>query len=136
LVIEGEELPIGEGKQRDVPEAGRLLQGLAFAHAAVGAAFYRSELRSIARDGVVAAVPNRGGKATAFWFLIPSPLVWIAGRLLSAAEEAGDVSAQRTAHHVGAASALAAIACMPVSGFWGWLIISLRGLRKLRGMSS
>jgi hypothetical protein len=121
-----------EDKRRDAA-AGRLLQGLALAHTAVGAAFYRNELRSIARDGVVAAVPNRGEKATAFWFLIPSPLVWIAGRLLGAAEEAGDVSAQRTAHRVGAVSAFAAIVCMPVSGFWAWLIISLRGLRKLRG---
>ena len=125
-----------EDKRRDGPGAGRLLQGLALAHTVVGAAFYRNELRSIARDGVVAAVPNRGGKATAFWFLIPSPLVWIAGRLLDAAEEVGDVSAQRTAHRVGAVSAFAAIVCMPVSGFWGWLIISLRGLRKLRGAGS
>lgn len=123
-----------QGKRRDVPEAGRLLQGLALAHTAVGVVFYRSELRSIARDGVLAAVPNRGGKATAFWFLIPSPLVWVAGRLLGAAEESGDVSAQRSAHRVGALSALAAIVCMPVSGFWGWLIISLRGLHRLRAV--
>ncbi len=113
----------------DMPGSGRLLQLLAVAHTAVGAVFYRKEIRAIARDGVIAAVPNRGAKATAFWFLVPSPLVWIAGRLVRSAEGTGDVRALRTAHRVGAASALAAIICMPVSGFWAWLIISLRGLR-------
>lgn len=127
---------MGSGRRRDGPESGRLLQWLAFVHAAVGAAFYRDELRAIARDGVIAAVPNRGGKATAFWFLIPSPPVWIAGRLLQVAEDAGDLEAQRTAHRVGAVSALAAIVCMPVSGFWGWLVISLRGLRRVRRMQA
>jgi hypothetical protein len=117
-----------------VPGSGRLLQLLALAHTAVGAVFYRAELRSIVREGVVAAVPNRGPKATAFWFLVPSPLVWIAGSLLSSAEAAGDEEALRTASRLGTISALVCIACMPVSGFWGWLIISLRGLRQARRM--
>jgi hypothetical protein len=124
---------MGIGEQRDKPGSGRLLQWLALAHTAVGVGFYRRELRSIGRDGVLAAVPNRGAKATAFWFLVPSPLVWIAGQLVSAAEEAGDEKALRSAHRAGAVSAAAAIVCMPISGFWGWLIISLRGLRRARG---
>jgi hypothetical protein len=118
----------------ELPNSGRLLQLVAFVHAAVGFAFYHAELRSIARDGVVAAVPYRGPKSTAFWFLVPSPPLWIAGRLLSTAEEAGDADALRTASGVGLVSALVAIVCMPVSGFWAWLVISLRGLRKARGM--
>lgn len=120
------------GNRGDGPRPGRLLRWLALAHAAVGVAFYRAELRSIARGGVLSAVPYRGSKATAFWFLVPSSPVWIAGRLVEAAEEAGDREALRTAHRVGAVSALAAIVCMPVSGFWGWLVISLYGLRKTR----
>lgn len=121
-----------EGERRSGPGDGRLLEAIGLLHAAVGAVYYRDDLRAIGRDGIVAAVPYRGDKATAFWFLIPSPLVWIAGRLLSSAERAGDAEAQRTAHRVGAASALAAVTLMPVSGFWGWLAISLRGLRRLR----
>lgn len=127
---------MGISGQRQKPGSGRLLQSLALAHTAVGAVFYREELRSIGRDGIVAAVPNRGGKATAFWFLVPSPLVWIAGQLVSAAEEAGDERALRKAHRAGAVSATVAIVCMPVSGFWGWLIISLRGLRQSRETGS
>jgi hypothetical protein len=121
---------------RELPGTGRLLRWLAIAHAAVGTAFYRRELGSIARDGIVAAVPYRGPKATAFWFLVPSPLLWIAARLLSDAEESGDAEALRAVHRVGLASALICIVCMPISGFWGWLVLSLRGLRQAREMRS
>jgi hypothetical protein len=112
---------------------GRLLRVLAVAHAAVGLAFFRAEIRSIAGDGVLAAVPHRGPRATAFWFLVPSPLVWVIGRLVSRAEEAGDWEAVRRAHGASLASASLAAACMPVSGFWGWLAISARGLWRARG---
>jgi hypothetical protein len=98
-------------ERADMPGSGRLLQGLALVHAAVGAVFYRKELGAIKRDGIVAGVPNRGPKSTAFWFLVPSPVVWIAGHLVGAAEEAGDERALRTAHRVGAISALTAIVC-------------------------
>jgi len=118
----------------DVFSNGRLLQWVALVHVAVGAVFYRDELRAIARDGVVAGVPYRGPKATAFWFFVPSPPLWLAGRLLHAAEEAGDAEALRGTSRVGAASALAAVVLMPVSGFWAWLLISLRGLRTARTM--
>jgi hypothetical protein len=107
---------------------GRLLRWLGAMHAVVGAIVYRGELRAIARDGVVAAVSYRGPKATAFWFLVPSPLIWLVGRLLSDAERAGDSRALRDVSLVSAVSAAVAILCMPFSGFWGWLAISLRGL--------
>jgi hypothetical protein len=108
---------------------GRLLQGVAFAHTLVGAAFFRNELRQIGHDGIAGAVPRRGPKATAFWFLVPSPLLWILGGLLHRAEGTGDAEALRTASQLGLASALAAAICMPVSGFWAWVGISIRGLR-------
>jgi hypothetical protein len=119
-------------RKRELPATGRLLQWLAVAHTLVGTAFYREELRDIGRDGVVAAVPYRGPKSTAFWFLVPSPLLWIAARLIRGAEDSGDVDALRAAHRAGLVSSVACIVCMPVSGFWGWLILSIRGLRQIR----
>ncbi|HEY1458265.1 MAG TPA: DUF6463 family protein [Solirubrobacteraceae bacterium] len=121
--------------QSRLPGNGRLLQLLALAHTAVGAVFFHEELRTIARDGVAGAVPYRGPKATAFWFLVPSPLLWILGRLLSRAEEVGDTQALQSASRAGLASALTAVLCLPVSGFWVWAAISLRGLRDARRMS-
>jgi hypothetical protein len=118
--------------RRELPGTGRLLRWLAFAHAAVGTAFYREELRAIGREGIIAAVPNRGPKATAFWFLVPSPLLWMAAHLVSTAEDSGDADALRTVHRVGLASSVVCILCMPISGFWGWLILSVRGLRQIR----
>jgi hypothetical protein len=112
---------------------GLLLKTLALAHAVVGLAFYRGELAAIRRDGVFAAVPYRGPRSTAFWFLVPSPLVWIVGSLIGRAEAAGDWDAVRRAHRTGLASAALAVACMPLSGFWGWLAISARGLWRARG---
>jgi Family of unknown function (DUF6463) len=122
--------------QSRLPGNGHLLQLVALAHTAVGAVFYRDELRAIGRDGVAGAVPNRGPKATAFWFLVPSPLLWILGRLLHRAEDAGDVEAVRSASQIGLASALIAVICLPISGFWAWVAISLRGLRDARRMGS
>jgi hypothetical protein len=127
---------VSDGSDSRLPSNGRLLQLVAVAHAAVGAAFYREELQAIGRDGVAGAVPYRGPKATAFWFLVPSPLLWILGRLLSKAEDAGDAKALRSASRLGLASALLAVLCLPVSGFWAWVIISLRGLRDARRMAS
>ncbi len=112
---------------------GLLLRALAIAHALVGLVFFREEIGSIRRAGILAAVPHRGPRATAFWFLVPSPLVWVVGRLLSSAEVAGDWDAVRRAHRASLAGAALAVACMPLSGFWGWLAISARGLWRSRG---
>jgi hypothetical protein len=113
-----------------LPGEGHQLRLLAVAHALVGIVFYRRELRSIRRKGVVGAVPYWGGESTAFWFLVPSPLVWVIGCLVGDAETAGDWRAVRRAHRVSLLSAAVAVACMPVSGFWGWLAISARGLAR------
>jgi hypothetical protein len=117
-----------------LPGNGRLLSLLALVHAMVGAIFYRRELRAIARDGIVGEVPYRGPKATAFWFLVPSATIWQTGSLMSRAEESGDAEALRNAGLIGLVSAAIAIVCMPVSGFWGWLAISARGLLQAREM--
>jgi hypothetical protein len=67
---------------------------------------------------------------------VPSPLLWILGRLLNGAEQAGDHEALRNASRLGLASAVLAALCLPVSGFWGWVAISLRGLRDARRMQA
>jgi Family of unknown function (DUF6463) len=113
---------------------GRLLQIVAIGHAVVGSAIYRDELREIGRDGVAGAVPYRGPKATAFWFMMPSPLLWIVAGLIHRAEQAGDAEALRGASRLSLASALVAVICLPISGFWVWVGISLRGLRDARRM--
>lgn len=117
------------------PGNGRLLQLIGAGHTLVGTVVYRKELRAIGRDRVVAAIPYKGPKATAFWFMVPSTLIWIIGGLVNRAEHAGDAKALREAHGLGLASAILAAACLPVSGFWAWIAISLRGLyaaRRLR----
>ena len=127
---------VSTGRRSRLPSNGRLLQLVALAHTVVGAAFYRDELLAIGHDGVAGAVPYRGPNATAFWILVPSPLLWILGRLLNRAEEAGDKEALRSASRLGLASALLACLCLPISGFWAWVAISLRGLRDARRMGS
>lgn len=117
------------GKRRTIGE-GDLLRLLAIMHTIVGLGFYRAELRSIGRSRIFAGVPYRGPRATAFWFLVPSPLMWIVGRLMGDAENAGRWDVVRAAHRVSLMSAAAALVCMPVSGFWAWLAISARGLRR------
>jgi Family of unknown function (DUF6463) len=115
-----------------LPGNGRLLQLVALGHAVVGSAVYREELRTIAGDGIAGGIPYRGPKATAFWFFLPSPLLWVLGGLMRRAEEAGDGQALREASRISLASAIVAVICLPVSGFWAWLAISLRGLRDAR----
>jgi hypothetical protein len=120
------------GRPAALPRDGALLRGLAILHALVGAVFYRRELGEIRRDGVLAAVPYRGPKPVAFWFLLASPLVWVIAGLVSDAEAGGDWEAVRRAHRISLASAVAGVLLMPGSGFWGWLAISARGLHRAR----
>ncbi len=118
------------------PSNGRLLQALAVGHAVVGAVIYRRELTEIRRAGILASVPYKGPRATVFWFLFPSPLLWTLGRGLHEAEQAGDAEALRRTSGANALSAILALICLPVSGFWVWLAISLRGLRDARRMGT
>jgi hypothetical protein len=121
---------------RPLPSNGRLLQAVAVAHAVVGGIVHRKGLTDIGRAGVVGSIPYRGPRATAFWFLMPSPLCWIIGGLMHRAELGGDAEALREASRLSLASALFAVICLPVSGFWAWLGISIRGLRDARRMGS
>jgi hypothetical protein len=121
---------------RRLPGTGRLLQLIACGHVGVGSALYRRELREIGQEGILGAVPYRGPRATAFWFLVPSPLLWMLGRLLGRAEAAGDAEMLRSVSLLGVLCAPIAIACVPLSGFWGWLAVSLRGLREARRMGA
>lgn len=111
-----------------LPGNGRLLQLVGAGHTLIGAAVYREELKAIGRDRVLAAVPYKGPKATAFWFMVPSALIWIIGGLVNRAERTGDAKALREAHGVSLVSSVLATACVPISGFWAWIAISLRGL--------
>lgn len=111
---------------------GRLLQAIAVGHAVVGATVYRRELRELARRGLLGTISVRGDGATAFWFLVPAPLLFEAGRLLERSEQVGDAAALGEASWLGLGLGLAGAACMPISGFWGLAAVSLRGLRRAR----
>lgn len=115
-----------------LPSAGRALQGIALAHAIVGVTAHRDSLRSIVGDGVMAAVPDRGDRATAFWFLSVSPLLWTTGRLLRSAEESADHAALRSVGVVVAGTGLVGIVTMPVSGFWAVAAAGLGALNAAR----
>jgi Family of unknown function (DUF6463) len=114
---------------------GGLLGALALAHAVVGALFYRRELARIGRGGLLGAGSFRGPDAPAFWFFVNSPLLLIIARLTRRAERSGDAAALREASSLSLAAALLGVICLPVSGFWGWLAISLRGLRDAHRLS-
>ena len=103
---------------------------LGVAHAGVGATLYREALVDIARSKLVSSVPDWGDKATAFWFVAASPMVWPRGRLLRSAESAGDLNAQRAAGSVLTAAGVIGSAAMPRSGFWGVAAVGLFALRR------
>jgi hypothetical protein len=54
------------------------------------------------------------------------------GGLLHRAEQNGDAKALRSTSSTSLVCALVAAVCMPVSGFWAWIGVSLRGLRDAR----
>jgi hypothetical protein len=118
------------------PANGDLLGALALAHAVVGTLFYRRELVRMGRGGVLGAGSFRGPDAPAFWFFVNSPLLLIVARLTRRAERSGDAAALREAGALSLAAATLGVICLPVSGFWGWLAISLRGLRDARRLSA
>ena len=103
---------------------------LGVAHAGVGATLYRAALADIARSKVVSSVPDRGDRATAFWFMAASPTLWLSGRLLRSAESAGDLDAQRAAGRVLTAVGVIGSAAMPLSGLWGVAAVGLFALRR------
>jgi hypothetical protein len=110
------------------------LQFLGVAHAALGAVLHRDALGDIARARVVNSVPDHGEKATAFWFMVSAPSLWLGGRLLRSAETTGDVAAQRVAGNVlTATGAVGAVAMPSVSGFWAMTAVGIATRRRSRG---
>lgn len=108
------------------------LQVIGLAHAAVGLVLHREPLAEIVRAKVIGAVPERGDRATAFWFLILAPTCWTAGRLLRSAELAGDLPAQRQAGAVLTAVGVAGVAVMPASPFWSLIAVGAGAVRRGR----
>jgi hypothetical protein len=95
---------------------GRWLRVVAIGHAVVGGWLYRDVLAATAGEvrrrgpaALVGAVPERGDRATAFWFLVAAPTLWSIGRTL----EPGD----RAAGTVLAATGVAGSVLMPGGGF-------------------
>lgn len=108
------------------------LQVIGLAHAGVGVVLHREPLVEIARARVIGAVPERGDRATAFWFLVVAPTCWTAGRLLRSAELAGDLPAQRQVGVVLTAVGMAGAAVMPVSPFWSLIAVGVGAVRRSR----
>jgi hypothetical protein len=105
-----------------VSRPGRALQAVALGHGAIGAWLYRDVLAGVARDvrargprALVGAVGDRGDRATAFWFLVASPVLWSLGRSLTP----GD----RVTGGVVAATGVAGSVLMP----GGWPAVALIG---------
>ncbi|MBX4174553.1 DUF6463 family protein [Streptomyces geysiriensis] len=114
--------------------AGRQLQFVGLAHGAVGAVVYRDVLADLARGNPLGSVPDRGDRATAFWFLAAAPALWMGGRLLRSAEEHRDVPAQRADGGQHGAGGVAGTAVMPKGGFPALAAIGGLVLRRtLRG---
>lgn len=108
------------------------LQVIGLAHAGVGVVLHREPLVEIVRAKVIGTVPERGDRATAFWFLVVAPTSWIAGRLLRSAELTGDLSAQRQAGAVLTAVGVTGAAVMPISPFWSLIAVGVGAIRASR----
>lgn len=106
------------------------LQFLGFAHAGVAVVLHRDALADIAGDKLISTVPDRGDRATAFWFTVAAPVLWLAGRLLRSAESAGDLRAQRAAGRVLAGLGVVGGAAMPLSPFWVVAAVGVGALRR------
>jgi hypothetical protein len=113
-----------------VRSPGWWLQLIACGHAAVGTVVYRDVLAGIVRDKVFRTVPDRGDRATAFWFMTAAPSLWVTGRLLRSAEARGDVRGQRIAGGVVAGLGLTGATAMPISGFWTLAAVGIAAARN------
>lgn len=109
---------------------GKWLQIIGVTHGAIGAVLYRDALGDIGRAKVVGTVPDHGERATAFWFMMASPAMWVGGLLLRSAEDSGDLPAQRVAGTVLALTGLAGTAAMPKSGFPALAAVGLTAVRR------
>jgi hypothetical protein len=111
---------------------GRWLRALTLAHAGIGIAVYRRELRGIAADGFFGAVPYRSGQAAALWFIGSAFPGWLVGHLVDVAATAGDRRSVRLAGLLGLGAGLGGGILMPKSPLWVQAIVCARIVRDSR----
>lgn len=111
---------------------GRWLRALTLAHAGVGIAVYRRELRGIAADGFIGAVPYRSERAAALWFIGSALPGWLVGHLVDIAATAGDWRSVRLAGLLGLSAGLGGGILMPKSPLWVQAIVCARIVRDSR----
>lgn len=93
-------------------------------HTAVGLVLYWGGVSTIGRNGVIAAVPDFGDSATAFWFLIFGLMfAWLGWMARSFGREIGTYP-PRFGWQLIAFGLLGGL-LMPVSGFWIAVAIGL-----------
>jgi hypothetical protein len=114
---------------------GRWLRLLTIAHAGIGAVVYRRELRAIAADGVVGAVPYRSERAAALWFIGSAFPGWLVGHLVDVAAEAGDRQSVRMAGLLGLGAGLGGAVMMPRSPLWVQALVCADIVRESRPRS-
>jgi uncharacterized protein DUF6463 len=111
---------------------GRWLRRLTLAHAGIGVAVYRRELRGIAADGFLGTVPYRSERAAALWFIGTAFPGWMVGHLVDVAATAGDRRAVRLAGLLGLSAGLGGGILMPKSPLWVQAIVCARIVRDSR----
>lgn len=90
---------------------------LGIAHVIVGVTKYRRQLRGMLSDGLFNSVREDSQRATALWFLMVAPPLWLSGHLLRRAEADADLQAQRVAGSILIATGLLGCAVLPKSPF-------------------
>jgi Family of unknown function (DUF6463) len=111
---------------------GRSLRALTIVHAALGAVIYRGELRDIAADGIVGAVPYRSERAAALWFIGSAFPGWLVGHLVDVAAAAGDRRSVRMAGMLGLGAGLGGAVMMPRSPMWIQVLVCAGIVRDSR----
>ncbi len=114
----------------------RWLRRISIAHVAVGLVLHRTAIRELLQAGLVGAVPDHGRRATAFWYFVAAPTLWLSGRLLQSAEDSADTDAQRAAGNVLVVTSAVGVAAMPTSGWWAILATGAASLRRGRRPSA
>jgi hypothetical protein len=99
------------------------LRALTLAHAGIGIAVYRRELRGIAADGFLGAVPYRSERAAALWFIGSAFPGWLVGHLVDVAATAGDRRSVQLAGLLGLIAGLGGGILMPKSPLWAQAIV-------------